>query len=442
MVPVPKDQGISKGYLRPADGIEFFVDTDGLDRGGYNWKGVHFRVLGNDLVSIAEDGTLDNKGFIDGVDLVIFDESFDYLSISGGGKLYFFAGGQLTESVDEDLGVVLDHVWIDGYTMTTDGEFLVVNDLQDHLSINPLKYGSSEANPDPITALLRNRNEVYALNRHTIEVFQNIGGNYFPFQRIESAQMQRGCVGTHACAVFQESIAFIGGKKNEPSAVWIGINGSTVKLSTREIDTIIQGYSANAISKIKLETRIEKTHAFLYIHLPDQTLVYDANASRELQQHVWFTLTSSKVGNSQYQAKNLVWCYEKWYAGDPTSKRIGTLTHTISSHYGETIGWDFITKIVYAEGRGAIFHSLELVALTGRTLLGVNPTVWSSYSDDGLSFSVEKPVRIGKTGETKRRIQWRRNGRLRETRMQRFRGTSDSHISISRLEAMLEPLNA
>lgn len=42
MVPVPKKNGISNGYLRPGEGLVGFADTSafGIDRGGINWEGV------------------------------------------------------------------------------------------------------------------------------------------------------------------------------------------------------------------------------------------------------------------------------------------------------------------------------------------------------------------------------------------------------------------
>ena len=57
MVPVPKDQGISKGYLRPADGILTFGTGPGIDRGAVNWNGICYRVMGNNLVSVGATGT-------------------------------------------------------------------------------------------------------------------------------------------------------------------------------------------------------------------------------------------------------------------------------------------------------------------------------------------------------------------------------------------------
>ena len=40
MVPVPKQSGISNGFLRPGDGIVSNGTGPGIDRGGINWNGV------------------------------------------------------------------------------------------------------------------------------------------------------------------------------------------------------------------------------------------------------------------------------------------------------------------------------------------------------------------------------------------------------------------
>ena len=439
MIPVPKDTSISQGYLRPADGILYFTDVSGKDRGGYNHNGKHYRVVGNDLICIGADGTIIKKGTISGDSQVTFDKSFDYVSISTDGKLYLY-NGVLTQVTDSDLGTVIDHSWIDGYFLTTDGASLVVTELTDPFAVNPLKYGSSESDPDPIKAVLKHRNEIYALNRNTIEVFRNVGGSYFPFSIIPSAQIQRGVVGTHACCVFQETITFLGGKRDEPCAVWMGINGATSKVSTREIDTIIQDYADSVLEGVLLETRVDKSHAFLYVHLPDKTLVYDHASSLATQKSVWFVLTSSLVGDAQYRAKNLVWCHDKWYCGDTLNNQIGVLTNAVSTHFGDVNGWDFQTSIIYNKG-GAIFHELELIALTGRTKLGVKPVVWTSYTEDGRTYSNEVAIQAGKRGDSNIRLAWFQQGEMRHTRSQRFRGTSDAHISVSRLEARLEALN-
>lgn len=442
LVPVMKTTGISDSYLRPADGIVQLGTGPGTDRGGINWDGTCYRVMGSKLVSIGATGVTTTLGDVgNNGQSVTFDYSFDRLAIASNGNLFYWDGATLTQVSDTDLGTVVDMIWVDGYFMTTDGQYLIVTELNDPTQVDPIKYGSSEADPDPIKALIKLRNEPYALNRNTIEVFQNVGGITFPFQRIEGGQIMRGTVGSHTCCAFIEALAFVGGGRNEAIAVWLGSNGQSTKISTREIDQILAGYTEDTLSECVLESRVFNSYQHLYFHLPDQTLVYDAAASQIAGQPVWFQLTSSLVGLGQYRARNFVYCYNRWLAGDPTSNKHGYLTDTLSSHYGDVIGWDVYTMIVYNEGKGVIFHELELVCLTGRAALGVNPTIWTSYSLDGLAWSQEHGRTAGKQGQTLKRLNWLQQGYMRTWRIQRFRGTSDAMLAIARIEARLEACN-
>ena len=442
LMPVPKSSGVSTGYLRPADGIKSFGVGPGIDRGGINRDGSCYRVMGSKLVQVGADGAVTTLGDVGTGGQGTLDYSFDRLAIASGGSLYYWNGAALTQVTDPDLGTVIDMMWIDGYFMTTDGVNLVVTELADPTAVNPLKYGSAEVDPDPVKALLKLRDEAYALGRYTIEVFQNIGGSLFPFQRIPGAMVQRGVIGTHACAVYQEAIAFLGSGRDEAPSVYLSSNGSSVPIATREIDQILQGYTEAQLAQAVMEVRVDKAHQLLYIHLPDQCLVYDAAASKALGVAAWFTLASSLTALGAYRARNLVWCYDKWVTGDPTSANLGTLANDVSSHYGDVIGWEFGTAMLYNEGMGAIIHELELVCLPGRVALSADPVVWASYSTDGQTFSQEKPTSAGKQGQRDKRIAWRRQGHWRNYRIQKFRGNSDAHLSVMRLDAQIEPLGA
>lgn len=444
LIPVPKSNGVSEGYLRPADGLVEFIEGTAVDRGGINWDGVLYRVLGSKLVSIDSLGVITILGDVGGTtELVTMTYSFDRLAIASNNNLFYYSSTLgFLQVTDPDLLNVIDLEWVDGYFMTTDGEFILVTELSDPTQIDPLKYGSSESSPDPIKALLKLRNEIYALNRYTIEVFDNVGGTGFPFQRIEGAQIDRGVIGTHACAVFLETIAFLGGGREEAPAIWAGNNSNAQKLSTREIEQVLLQYTEDELSLVKLETRVDKAHQFLYIHLPDQTLVYDGKASQVMQTPIWHTLSSSLSGDSQYRARNFIWVYDKWIFGDPTTFKIGELNDTLSTHFNDVIEWEFGTTIIYNNSNGAIFHELELVSLSGRVPLGVDPTIWTQYSLDGITWSNQRPIKAGKQGQRNKRLVWLQQGHMRNWRIQRFRGTSDTHISLVRLEAQIEPLNA
>lgn len=439
LVPVLAETGISKAYLRPADGIVQFATGPGTDRGAINWNDECYRVMGSKLVKVSSAGAVTVLGDVGAGGQVSMDYSFDRLAVASNGMLYYWNGTTLTQVTDTDLGTVLDMIWVDGYFMTTDGTFLVVTELTDPTAVNPLKYGSSEADPDPIKAIKKIRNEPHALNRYTIEAFENVGGALFPFQRIEGAQIQKGTVGTHSCCVLAGALAFVGGGRNEAISVYLGVNGQAQKIGTREVDLILNSLTESQQEAILCEARVENNHSFLYMHLPDRTMVYDAAASAAAGEPIWYVLTSSIAGFSQYRARNHVYCYGEWLVGDPLSVNVGRMDNSLSTHWGNLTGWQFQTMIVFNEARGAVFHELELINIAGG--ITNEPVVWTSFSTDGETWSAEKPRPAGRYGERHRRIAWFRQGFMKQWRIQRFRGTSDARISIARLEAQLEPLN-
>ena len=445
MVPVALRNGISNGYLRPGDGVVQYATGPGIDRGGIEWQGDCYRVMGTKLVEVSSTGSVSVLGDVGGptTDLVTFTYSFDRLAIASGGRLYYYSSSLgLIQVTDPDLGTVLDVVWVDGYFMTTDGEFLVVTELTDPTQVNPLKYGSSEIDPDPIVALIKIRNEIYAINSNTIEVFDNVGGDFFPFNRIDGAQVQKGAVGTHACCEFMQRVAMVGSGRGEAPSVYLAANATTEKIATREIDQILESYTEAVLSQILVESRVEKDHTFLYIHLPDKTLVFDGMTSAAMQQPVWFVLTTTTVGFAQYRVRNFVWVYDKWIVGDPQSSNLGTISEDISSHWGQIVRWEFGTTIVYNESLGAVFHQMELISLTGSVALGLDPTISTSYSVDGKTYSQDRFIKVGTIGSPAKRLVWFQQGFMRNWRIQRFRGTSDAHISVARLEAQIEPMAA
>lgn len=441
LIPVPKEQGISGGYLRPAEGLESFVETTGVCRGSVNWQEKAYFVTGNKLIRVDQNGDLTEIDTIaDDGKPVAFAFSFDRLGIASAGKLYYLRNDIVSQVTDEDLGSVIDVVYLDGYFVSTDGEFIIVTELNDPTSVNPLKYGSSEIDPDPVMGLLINRNELYAPNRYTIEVFTNVGGEFFPFARITGAHIQKGAVGRDAFCVFNDAIAFVGSGRDEAPAVYMGENAQTVKISTREIDQVLSAYPEAQLSQVFLETRTEKGHKFLYVHLPDRTLVYDSAATIAMQQPVWFTLCSSAVDFAQYRARHFLWIYNRWLFGDPTLPLIGSMTDKRSDHFGSPVRWEFGTMIAFADTGGAIVHELELISLTGRVEHGKSPMIGASYTHDGMTWSQERFSRVGKVGDRMKRIVWLQQGAFDKWRAYRFRGSSDAFMSFARLEAKTEAM--
>jgi hypothetical protein len=438
LIPVPKVSGLSAGYLRPAEGLSLFSASPGKCRGGVNWRDEAYFVCADKLIKVAEDGAITTVDMIGNDNKPVrFSFSFDRLGIASAGKLYYLKNNILTQVTDSDLGLVNDVKYLNGYFLTTDGDFIVQTSISDPTSVSPYTYGSAEIDPDPIVGLLVNRNELHAVNRYSIETFAVTSGSsvveYFAFARLNGAAIQKGAVGRDAACVYNEAIAFLGSGRNEAPAVYIGENAQTLKLSTREIDQILAGYTEAQLSESVVEARTDKGHKLLYIHLPDKTLVYDSAATVALQEPVWFVLTSSLVGDSQYLGRHFVWAYNRWLCGDPTSGRIATLSETDANHYGAIVRTEFSTAVNWAETGGAIVHGLELQVLAPSK--NGKQKIASSYTTDGVNWSQDRYAT-----EHLRRMAWHTQGFMHGWRAYRFRGTSDAGLSFSRLDAKVEQL--
>lgn len=443
LAPQAQESGISDGYLRPADGIVAAGTGPGVGRGAIVWSGTLYRVMGSKLCRIAADGTVAVLGDVgDDGGPARLSYGFDRLAIVSAGGLYYWTG-TLTRVTDTDLGGPRDVVWADGYYLTTDGSYLVVTELNDPTQVDPLKYGSVEADPDPVQCLLRLRTEVVAVGRYSTEWFQNVGGDGFPFQRVAGAQLTRGALGLRCACLFQERVVLLGGGRGEAPAIWWGVNGVTDALSTRQVEAILATYTeADLAAGASLEARMGESGDRLLVHLPRQTLVYDVAASADLKSPVWHVLSSSADGSGEgiYRARDLAWAYGRWWVADTASAAHGYLSPDVGEHWGEVVGWRVDTPLIYGDGRGVQVHRLELVTLAGRAALGADPVVWASHSTDGRTWSTERAKRAGGAGEAGKRLVWHQAGAFRHWRAQRFRGTSDARLSLLRLEAALERL--
>jgi hypothetical protein len=64
----------------------------------------------------------------------------------------------------------------------------------------------------------------------------------------------------------------------------------------------------------------------------------------------------------------------------------------------------------------------------------------TSYSVDGMTWSQSKFIKAGGLGDRTKRLAWFQQGYMRNMRMQRFQGDTQTHLAITRLEAQIEAL--
>lgn len=429
--PVAIDNKIARGQLRATSGVAQIGTGPGVDRGGINWNGVCYRVMGIWLVRVLATGEVEIIGDVGPGGPVALDYSFDRLAINSNGNLFYFDGTVLTRVTDPDLGRVVDMIWIDGYFMATDGTFVVVTELNDPLSVKPLKYGSAETDPDPVTGLMRYREEAYVIGRYSTQVFRNIGVVGFPFVNQKGAGFPQGCVAPRAKGLFAGSYAFVGGGRDEAIGVYVAGQGSAEKISVRAVDDDLA--KVPDPSQIVVESRSYRDEDRLLVHIPGKTWVFLAKASQRIEQPIWYQAYSG--AGSDYRPRYAVTCYGKIIVGDIMGLGIGVLTDDVGDHFGEPAEWGFDAGLIYNEGKGGIVHKVELIGLPGRS----DARIFMSMTRDGQNYSVERQITVH-DGQREHRLQWRPNTRFANYLGLRFRGYGMP--GFAKIEADIRPLAA
>lgn len=435
---VAVDNKIASAQFRATAGAIPFATGPGVDRGGINWNGILYRVMGTKLVQVSEGGSISILGDVGGSGPVTCDIAFQHMIVRSSDQLYYWDGATLTHVTDTDLGPVVDMLWIDGYTMTTDGTSIIVTELNDPTSVLPLKYGSAEEDPDMVTGLIKVRDEAAALGLNTIQFFQNVGGSGFPFQAVKGATIPVGCVGPLAKCLYADSFAFVGSARNEAIGVYLAGSGSATRISSRAIDDELAKVADPSV--IELENRTWRAERRLLVHLPDKTLVFLFNASKILGEPVWYIAQSGH--GDPYRLRHAVGAYGKIFVGDTLSNAIGELSDTVGTHFGDDGEWAFDVGLLYNEANGGIVKKIELIGLPGRAPRDVQGTAWLSMTLDGQNFSVERGIPMGTTGQTKLRLQWRPRVNFRNWIGFRFRGSLAAMPGFAACEHDTTPLAA
>jgi hypothetical protein len=389
---------------------------------------VPYHVNDNSLLSEDVSGTITNHGSIPGSGQVSLANNGQYLVIVIPGVsayAYDNTTGLLAQITDPDFQTSDTVVFKDGYFVfsATDGKQFFNSALNDPFSYDALDTGTAEINPDRIVALHVNHNELFVGGLETIELFQNVGGTGFPFQRIPGANIQKGVHAKFSLVEFDNTFCFAGGGLNERTAIWkVTGSSSVVKISSNTIDNEIQKFTRDEIDNAFALTWSERGQffaawTFRSERIPNRTFVYNATASALMGANVWFELQRglNKLGND-WGVQSIVAAHGKLLLGDTTTGVIGELDQDTLTYYGEHIYRRMVTAPFSQEGLPIFAGEFEATFENGVGLTtgqGSDPVVRMDKTDDGgRTFSPETKRNIGKIGEYGRRSIWRRQGRF------------------------------
>ena len=324
-----------------------------------------------------------------------------------------------------------------------------------------LDYAQAEFSPDTNVTVGHLHGELYVFGQLTIEIWSNVGGVGFPFQRIDGATIEKGLGFGFADPPrkLDNSFIFIGAGEGESYSVWqVSGGGSAKKLSTKYIDELIATVQSTTFS-------YQKGGKFFYgTTTSDGTCFLDLTATALTQIPAWHKrqispIDSDSLGNldlSRWGPEiGITYGHEKiivdgrYYLDSNTFSNTSYVTDYSVFPFPVTEETNPTTRIFtapYLQGEGDDVY-VSRVELRMKTAVGDssasseadrNPTVLMEVSDDqGRSWNSFGSRAIGRSGKTRTQVVWNRGcGRSPNYRL--FRFTTINSIETVFLDLVLD----
>lgn len=428
----------TEGYMVQERGLELCCEGVSVDRGGI-WNenfNKHFRISGNKLIEINSNQTITEIGDISGNLQTSLPYSFSSQAVVANGNYWLWKPDTgLVQVTDPDLGSPIDCCWINNYYFFTDGNYIYHTDIDNEASIDPLKFATAEFMPDPSLAVGKTQdNKVIVFGRYSIEFFQDTANENFAFSRIESRAQKIGIVGTYAKAESLGTWYFVGNRKEEQS---VGIyqlgSGISSKISTREVEKIINSYKQEDLTNIILEATKVDGYNFLILHLPNDTLKFNFIAAEKFGIDYAWSILKTGTENTPYRAINIVSDprFHLPIVGDRFGSYIGFLTNEVSTQYNQLTEWILFTPYIGIEATA--INQIEIETIPGFNATP-DATVFMSLTQDGVTFPREYIQLYSNRGEYRTNFIIRRIGYVIQFAGLKFRGVSRSRMAFSMLK--------
>lgn len=426
-----------EGYLQQEPGLTQYGTGEGIDRGA-QWNDKFqqlFRVSGDSLVSVDEDGTVTVLGTTT-FSLIgpqaSMAYSFNNQSIVVDGKWFLYNPVDGARRIlDPEVGEPIDHVWVDGYFFFTDGDYLYHTDIDNEESIDPLKFATSEFSPDRTKGVgLTTDDKVMAFNRFTIEYFENVATEFFAFRRISSRTVQYGIVGTYCKAQIGGDWFFLGGSSESNVSVFSLQVGTAKNISSREVDAYIAQYSEEELANASLETRVVDNYPYLILRLPSETLQLNLKVAEFAGYARAWTLLQSGTSSAPYRAIHGVYDPRRaqWVYGDTLGPTLGYLDFDVATHYEAMVECALYTPFMYLET--ASIDELMIQTIPGFTTVD-DATVFFSMTYQGVTWSQEVSLEYGGPSAYGQRFIARALGYIDNLFAFKLRWVSESRMAFS-----------
>lgn len=378
-------------------------------------NGRAFVVSGNTLYEVDSGGTATSRGAITtSAGTVTMDENGTQLAICDGTSVYIFtyATNALAAVSDVDLPSSGTLCFLDGYfivSKNSSGAFYI-SSLYDGTAWDALDFATAESSPDNLVRVFNGLGQLWLFGNKTTEIWSNVGGSGFPFERINGAKMEVGCVAKHSVVNMGNALYWLGRDSRGGGVVYKASGYTPQRISTHAIEYKLQ--QAGDLSNLVAYSYQQDGHTFYVLTGTGlgTTLVYDE------QTGLWHERAYlNGEGNYEIQlAASHMYIFDKHLVGDRSSGNLYELSLDVYTDNGQEIKRKRILSHVGDEGKRFKINSFRVdfergVGLTSGQ--GSAPVASLRVSKDGgRSWSDEYTASIGAMGVRLPKCEWRRLG--------------------------------
>lgn len=286
----------------------------------------------------------------------------------------------------------------------------------DGTKIDPLDFASKEGSPDNLVATLPINQTIWMFGSKSIEIYYNSGADFL-LSVMDGGFIQYGCIAPFSVAIINNAPIWLGRDANGGGTIYMANSSyQPVRISNLAVEYSIQNFE-NITDAIAYSYQ-EEGHYFYIINFPSAqtTWCYDMTTQMWHERQYFNTITGqAERHRSQYHVywrnkhivadydKNIIYEMSLNYYDDNNEgiQRIRRSPH----QFGENL-----QRLTFRE------FQLDLDVGTPYDLSYANePQISLRYSNDGgKTWSAYLQQGLGKAGNYKKRIIWRRLGMARD----------------------------
>jgi hypothetical protein len=306
------------------------------------------------------------------------------------------------------------------------------SDILNATSWPALNFYAAEARADLLVTLYVDHRELWLFGTQSIEVWTSTGDSLFPFARSSAIFLEQGIAAPWAVHALDNTLFWLGGSPRGDGPIWTARGYDPQRISTHAVESALStvGSVQDSIACVARHGG----HAWYVLYVPglETTWAYDT----ALQSWTELAELMEDGSTEPWRCWTHTMAHGEHLWGDRGTGQLYIWDPGYYFYGDRPIYRERISAHVRQDQQPVVYSLFEMVVesgvgLDGAPPVGVDPQVRLSWSDDGgKSYSYPLQRSLGRIGEGRQLVRWRRLGRAKSQRCFRVVVTDPVPVSI------------